>query len=125
MKKFLLSFVNAFKGIRSGFQERNMKIHGLAAVIVIAAGLVFNLNVGEWVLVLILIGLVMAAELINTAVEELADTVRDELKLDYGATTRARDVAAGAVLVLAIIAGLIGLLLFGSKLAAELRLAGF
>lgn len=92
-----------------------MKFHGLAALLVITLGFIVKLNQKEWITILVLIGLVWAAELINTAVEELANLVRDELELDYQATTRARDTAAGAVLVLAIVAAIVGLIVFIPK----------
>lgn len=116
IQKFLKAFPCAFKGILSGFEERNMKFHGVAALVVLWLSWYLQLVFCEWVVVLVLIGLVWAAELINTAVEELANIVRDELKLDYEATKRARDTAAGAVLVLAIISAIIGLLIFIPKL---------
>ncbi len=116
IQKFFHAFPCAFNGILSGFKERNMRFHGVAAVIVLLLGWRVGLSQLEWLTVLLLIGLVWSAELVNTAIEELANIVRDELGLDYKATTRARDTAAGAVLVLAIVASLIGLLIFVPKL---------
>jgi len=120
IKKFLMSFVNAFKGIISGFIERNMRVHGLATFVVVFTGWWVNLNKEEWMIVLILIALVMSAELSNTAVEELANISRDELKLSYYATRRTRDTAAGAVLIIAIVAAVIGLWIFIPKILLKL-----
>lgn len=114
--KVLKSFIYAFNGIVSGFGERNMKVHGLAALLIIALSLFLNITLFEWLVVLLLIGLVIAAELVNTAVEELSNIVRDELKLGYVATKRARDVAAGAVLMIAIVAAIIGSVIFVPRL---------
>lgn len=106
--KFFRAFPCAFNGILSGFMERNMKFHGVAAVLVLMVGWLIGLDRIEWFIIYILIALVWAAELINTAIEELANIVRDELGLDWEATRRARDTAAGAVLVLAIMAAFLG-----------------
>ena len=114
--KFFKAFVHACNGIISGFKERNMKFHGIASILVIVASWWFNISRFEWFAVLVLIGLVWSAELFNTAAEELCNLVRDELSLDYKATQRARDTAAGAVLVLAIVAALIGLAIFVPKI---------
>ncbi len=114
--KFFKAFAYASKGIISGFKERNMKFHGLAAILVILAGWRLDISDLEWFIVLVLMGLVWSAELVNTSIEELCDLVRDELNLEYKATQRARDTAAGAVLVLAIVATLIGLTIFVPKI---------
>lgn len=116
MKKFILSFYHAFNGIFSGFQERNMRVHGLAFTLVILLGIFLQINLLEWIIVLFCSALVMSLELVNTAIEELANTLRDELKLSYSATTRARDTAAAAVLVSALISALIGVVIFLPKI---------
>lgn len=115
LSKFFKAFPCAFKGVLSGFKERNMKFHGVAALFAAIAGLVVGLTSWEWLVLVVMIALVWAAELINTSVEELADLIRDELGLEYQATTRARDTAAGAVLVLAIAAVIVGVLIFLPK----------
>ncbi len=114
--KVFKSFVYAGAGIIKGFAERNMRVHGIAAFVVIVLGFYFGISELEWVLVLILMGLVWSAELVNSAIEELANLVRDELGLGYRATKRARDLAAGAVLVLATVAAIIGGLIFLPRL---------
>ncbi len=118
--KFFKAFFYAGRGILSGFKERNMRVHGLAMILVLSCGAWLKLNSSEWQTVLILIAIVMAAELSNTAIEELANLIRNELKLSYQATTRARDTAAGAVLVIAIVAAIIGLKIFLPKLILKL-----
>lgn len=116
LKKFIMSFVNAGKGIISGFKERNMRVHGLATATVFILGTWLKLNKEEWLIILLLIASIWSAELANTAIEELANIVRDELKLSYKATKRARDTAAGAVLILAIAAAIIAWLIFAPKI---------
>ena len=110
MKKFLKGFEHAGKGIREGFGGRNMKIHGIVAGIVIIWGWLKGLGGWQWAAVILAIGLVMGMELINSSIEELANVVRDENKLAYEATRKVRDMAAGAVLVAAIVAVVIGVL---------------
>lgn len=114
--KVFRSFGYATEGILSAFGERNMRVHVGATIVVIMLGFYVQLSFREWTEVMMLIAMVWSAEMINTAVEELANLVRDELKLSYTATKRARDVAAGAVLVVAFIAFLIGLRIFVPKL---------
>lgn len=116
--KVFHSFIPAAQGIVSAFGERNMRVHGLAFIVVVIASLLLGLDKIEFVFITLAIGLVMAAEMINTAIEELCNIVRDELSLGWGATKRARDIAAGAVLVLTVVAILIAGTVFLPKLLA-------
>lgn len=111
-----MGFGYAFKGIVTGFKEKSMKFHGVATMVVLGMGWCYRLSVNEWIVVLILIGLVWSAELINTSVEELNNTVKKELKLDYGATTDSRNLAAGSVLAIVIVAVIVGLMIFIPKI---------
>jgi len=116
LNKFVMGFFYASRGIVSGFAERNMRVHGLVTAIVLFLGVKLGLTREEWFTILILISVVWSAELSNTALEELANIVRDELKLAYVATQRARDTAAGAVWIIAIVAAIIGLWIFVPKI---------
>ncbi len=107
-KKVVRSFGFAGEGIVSSSLERNMRVHLLATAIVIPLSVWAGISRTEWFTLIILIGLVISAEMVNTAVEELANLLRDELKLSYVATKRARDIAAGAVLVMAFVALIVG-----------------
>jgi diacylglycerol kinase len=115
LKKFLMGFFYAGRGIISGFKERNMKFHGAATIAVIFLGIIFKLSQNEWLWILTVIGLVWSAELANTSIEDLANIVKDYEGLDYRATARTRDLAAGSVLVIAIIAAIVGLIIFVPK----------
>lgn len=113
MKKFINSFKYAFEGIVSSFkQERNMKIHFLAVILVVIFGLIYKISAQEWITLVILFGMVIASEMINTAIEEVVDiaspTKQKKAKL-------AKDIAAGAVLINAIIAVIVGLIIFIPK----------
>ena len=103
------SFGYAFEGIFTCIRnERNMKIHVAVTLLVIIAGFVLGLSI-EWCICLGLFGLVMALELVNTAVEAVVDLVTKEKK---PLAKIAKDTAAGAVLVSAIAAAIIGCIIF-------------
>ena len=73
------SFGYAFQGIFTCIRkERNMKIHCMVAVLVVIAGLILGISVTEWCICLGLFGMVMALELVNTAVEAVVDLVTEE-----------------------------------------------
>lgn len=108
------SFGYAFEGIFAGIRkERNMKIHCLAMVCVIAAGWMFHISATEWCLCLVLFGLILSLELVNTAIEAVVDLVTEEKK---PLAKLAKDTAAGAVLIAAIMAAAAGLIIFVPKL---------
>jgi len=115
-KKFLMGFVYAGIGLVDGFSERNMKFHGMVTVFVLFFGWVFNLSANEWMIILILIGMVWSAELANSSIEALSNLVRDTEKFSYLATKKIRDLAAGSVLIVAIISVIIGLFIFMPKI---------
>lgn len=115
-----MAFYYAARGILAGLSERNVRFHVSAMFVVLAASWWLRLTQIEWFMVLVLIAMVISAELVNTAVEDLANHMRDELGLSFGSTTRARDVAAGAVLVIAFFAAIIGVIIFMPKLVALL-----
>lgn len=109
----LSSFRFAFSGIWQVFKkERNLKIHFLAALMIIILGLLFGFSKAEWLVIILLIGVVFTAEILNSAVESICDLLKEKLKLEYQETTYIRNASAGAVLVMAIVAVLIGLLVF-------------
>lgn len=93
-----------------------MKVHLVALISVILLGVLVDLNQTEWIAILLCIGGVISLELVNTSLEELADLIRDTQHLPYSATRRARDVAAGAVFVMAIVSACIAALIFLPKL---------
>lgn len=107
------SFGYAFEGIFTCIRkERNMKIHCVMAILVVAAGVILGLSPVEWCICLGLFGLVMALELVNTAVEAVVDLVTGEY---HPLAKIAKDTAAGAVLIAAIMAAVAGLIIFVPK----------
>lgn len=114
MKKFLKSFKYAFDGIFTGIkEEQNMKIHITIMILVIIFGIMLKISKMEWIICIILFGLVISMELINTAIENTVDLVTKEKNEQ---AKIAKDVAAGAVLVSAIASAIIGLIIFVPKI---------
>ena len=108
------TFGYAFEGILTGIRkERNMRIHTAAMILVVFFGTVLGLSATEWCICLVLFGLVMALELVNTAVEAVVDLVTEERK---PLAKIAKDTAAGAVLIAAIMAAVIGCIIFLPKI---------
>lgn len=113
-RKRLRSFKYAFHGIWLLVRyEHNAWIHCFAAVCVVVAGAVLGLSATEWIVITFAIGLVLAAEAINSSIEALADWVSPGYN---EAIKRTKDLAAGAVLILAIAAAVVGLIVFVPKL---------
>ena len=112
-KKLINSFKYAIEGIISSFKtERNMKIHVLAMTVVIALGFFFKLDKIEWCFIIIAIASVISAELFNTAIETVVDIVSPERNPK---AKLVKDIAAGAVLVVAIGTAIIGFIILGPR----------
>ena len=118
-KKLRHSFKYAFSGIKLCFKdEQNMLIHFTMAILVIIAGFLFRINYIEWIVCLLLIGIVFMMELLNTAIENTCDAVTDK---DNQFVKIAKDTAAGAVLMISIISAIIGLIIFVPKIMEVLK----
>lgn len=117
-KKIVDSFKYAICGIITGFkEERNMKIHTLAVIIVVILGITLKISKTEWIICLMLFGIVISAELFNTAIETVVDIAMPEINEK---AKIAKDVSAGAVLIQAIISAIIGIIIFAPKIIAIL-----
>ena len=113
------SFGYAFQGIFTCVRkERNMKIHCVAAVLVVIAGVILKISAIEWCICMVLFGLVMSLEHVNTAVEAVVDMVTEEY---HPLAKVAKDTAAGAVLIAAIMAAIAGCIIFLPKIAQILQ----
>ena len=109
-KKQLRSFRYAWQGIRQCVgREQNLSFHLIVTVLVIGAGFAFGITPGEWTAISLCIGLVVSAELFNTAIERLVDLVSPQRHPLAG---QIKDIAAGAVLVCALAAIAVGLIIF-------------
>ncbi len=115
IQKALRSFGYAFEGIVFLFRyEHNAIIHLTIALNVVIVGFFLELSPAEWSLIVIQIGLVMMAEAFNTAVEKLADRVTPDID---PAIKQVKDLSAGAVLIAAATAAIVGVLIMAPKLA--------
>jgi len=108
--KRLHSFRHAFRGVRYlAVSQHNAWIHSAATIIVIALGFALRVSRTDWLWLTVAIAFVWMAEAFNTAIEVLADEVSQEHRLRIG---RAKDVAAGGVLLAAMGAAVIGAMVF-------------
>ena len=113
-KNIIKSFKYAFEGIFTALKkERNMKIHFSIMILVIIFGIILKISKAEWITCIILFGLVISLELVNTAIENSVDLITQEKNTK---SKIAKDVAAGAVLISAITAAIIGLMIFIPKI---------
>ena len=113
-KPLLKTLSYGFNGIFYTLRhERNMVIHFLVMILVIIAGIVFKITFVEWGICFVLFALVLSLELMNTALENVVDLVTEEKKAKAKV---AKDAAAGAVLVAALFAVIIGISIFLPRL---------
>lgn len=113
-KRLTNSFKYAFEGILQAYVgEQNLKIHTVIAVLVIIFGFILKISYTEWLVCLVLIGLVLMAEFFNTSIEYLVDLASPEIHPLAKAT---KDTASAGVLMMAIISAIIGLIIFVPKL---------
>jgi diacylglycerol kinase (ATP) len=114
IRRRLRSFRYAARGIGAMLaSEPNARIHALATGLVVAAGIGFGIDRTEWLAVVLAIGAVWAAEGVNTAFEALCDVASPDR---HPSVERAKDVAAGAVLVAALAALAVAALIFGPRI---------
>ncbi len=114
IKKFINSFKYPFSGLRYAYKnEQNLAVDIGIAVIVIIAGILLKVSIVEWAILAITVGLVISFELINTAIEAVVDLVTEEY---HPLAKVAKDTSAAAVLVLAVVSIIEGLIIFLPKL---------
>jgi len=108
------SFGYAFNGLKVLFRtQANARIHLLATITVIACGIWFHISSTQWALLFLCIGLVLAAEVFNTAIEFLVDFVSPQ---HHQLAGKIKDLAAAGVVVAAGTAVLVGLVVFLPRL---------
>jgi undecaprenol kinase/diacylglycerol kinase (ATP) len=114
IKKSFKSLAFALNGLRIVFQEQNnARIHVLVALIVIIAGVFLKNSAGEWIAICFAIGMVLMSEIINSAIEHVADFVSPD---DHPLIKKIKDLSAGAVLISAITAIIIGIIIYLPKI---------
>ena len=94
-------------------EQRNMRIHAVAIFVVTVVGIFLGMPAIEWSVLALTIGSVIVAEMMNTAIETLVDLVSPEHNTHAG---KIKDIAAGAVLLAAIIATVVAIYIFGNKI---------
>jgi diacylglycerol kinase len=115
IKKRIESFSHALNGLRLLFKETpNAAIHLAAAIIVIALGFVLGISAGEWLAIIIVIGVVFSMETMNTALERLSDYACN--KEIHPSIKKVKDLAATAVLIAAVTALAVGIIIFLPKI---------
>lgn len=109
------AFVCAARGIKEAVKtEANLKFDIIVAVIIIVCGFLFKISMIEWIMCIISIGVMLFAEIMNTAVETVVDLVTREKNKQ---AEKAKDISAGAVLILSINVAIIGFIIFIPKIA--------
>ncbi|GAT63878.1 diacylglycerol kinase family protein [Paludibacter jiangxiensis] len=118
--RLLRSFGYAAKGIVASYSKNhvNIKIHTFVALTVILLGILLTISSMEWAILILCCGVVIAAEMFNTAIEALVDMVSPKWDSKAGLV---KDISAGAVLILAITSVVIGLIIFLPKIIALLN----
>ena len=109
LNKRISSFKYAIKGLHLAWNEPNFIIEVYVALLVLLAGLFFHITHEEWLVVILTIGIVLAAELFNTALEALCDMLRPTHDPHVA---KIKDLSAGAVLAIGITAWIVGIKIF-------------
>ena len=110
LKSVGFAFKGAFLLLKT---EASIKIQFCIALLVTVAGFYYNISSNEWIVQLLAIGLVMSAEGMNTAIEEIANFIHPERHSKIGLI---KDIAAGAVFIASIFASIIGLIIYLPKI---------
>ncbi len=116
------SFLAAFQGLAFVFRtQRNAWIHLAMTIIVVGISIFLHLDIGEWITILLVIGLVWLAEFLNTAFEVLVDLASPEI---HPLAKISKDVGAASVLIAAILAVIIGILILGPAIIQKFNIIG-
>lgn len=115
---FRRSFLFAMQGFLTAVkQERNIKVMLGGAAFAIVMGIVLQLDLVSWAIVLLCCGAVLSAELFNTAIETTIDLVSPEFHPLAG---RAKDISAAAVWILCVLVAIVGLVVFANAIIGRL-----
>ena len=114
ISKRLKSFIYAFNGLRILLkEEHNARIHLLVSILVVAAGFIFKVTTMEWIALILVMGFVIALEIINSSIENIADFISPD---KHPQIKKIKDLGAAAVLVGAISAIAVGAFIFLPKI---------
>ena len=121
--KFSESVGHAVDGIQYVIShERNFRIETIFAILVTIASFIFKVSLIEWSILILVIGIILALEMINTAIERCVDLVTKEYK---ELAKIAKDVAAGSVLVMSMFSVILGIIIFLPKIMLFLEKIGY
>ena len=110
IKRLAKSFFYSFRGLKKVFfEEQNFKIQLIAAGLVFVLGIYFGITTLEWIAIVLVSGMVLIAEIINSAIERITDALKPRLD-NY--VKEIKDIMSGAVMLASIIAIIIGILVF-------------
>jgi len=106
----MLGFNHAFRGLFQMIRtERNFKIQLVLFLIVVSLGIILNITIGDWLILLLISAMVLSLEIVNSAIEKTCDLIstkpNNQIKL-------IKDISAAAVLLVSLFALIIGILLF-------------
>lgn len=110
LTRFVRSFSFSISGLKYAYKyEQSMFVHVIATICVITANIIFKVQPIEWLITVLAIGMVLAAELINTAIEAIVDMVTLEF---HPLAKIAKDCGSAATFVLAVMAAVIGVVVY-------------
>lgn len=112
-KKKSIGFSYAINGLKEVVKsERNFRLHLLSTILVTIMGLLYKISYLEWIAVVIVVGMVITAEILNTAIEEIINYVQPDI---HPAAKKIKDLAAAGVFMTAITALIVGIIIFIPK----------
>ena len=113
IRRHTISFKHAFDGLVYSFTRHpNLRVHLVAAILTIFAGIYFSLGLIEWIILAFTISLVFITEMINTSIESMVDLITQE---HHQSAKIAKDVSAGMVLLTSTLAVIVGIIIFAPK----------
>jgi len=114
LKRFIDSFKYSMQGIKHTYtQEQSLVIHLITTILLIIMGFVFDISLIEWVITLLFLGVIVAIELLNTAIEAVVDLVTD--KYNHLAKI-AKDCGSAAVFIVTLVGIIVGLIIYIPKI---------
>ncbi len=117
--KLIRSFVYALNGLKICFvTQSNFRIHTFLAIVAVIFGIAFQISAIEWIAISFCIVFVITMEMLNTAIEKLCDVVHPDV---HPGIKKAKDIAAGAVLIAAIFSLITGGIIFLPKMIMYLK----
>lgn len=118
LKKLIKSFLNAFDGFRVVYRQQNFKLMIFLAIAACFLGLFLKINYFEWLILILIIGIILTLEVLNTFFEKLLDI----LEPNYSKKIKIiKDLGSLAVLMVSLTAIILGILIFGLKLVSVIK----